>query len=295
MSNIFIHWHLYYLEQTDMLLKKLSTAIPGNKCDLFVTMHENRPQTKQKIKSVFPNAKIIILKNIGADVWPFVYVLGLIDLHNYDYIIKVHTKRNIADKIYLKNGFFCRGDRWRNNLLSFLEPRNFDKSLAAFASDKKLGMVADFRVILRNYNRDKPTTEKTKKFMRGIGVSDRIEFPAGTMFMARARLFDIVKKADIRESDFQKFRSGISAQFSHTMEQFLGSCVVAQGYTIRDPFTPRWYRYLFTALAQFWKVARKISSFLWCDYREKDGTRKIAIFFITFYTKKTKKTAVTEK
>jgi lipopolysaccharide biosynthesis protein len=237
MKKILVHIHLYYFEQTDLLLSKL-LSIGGNAYDLFVTMCENNDVAEQKIKSFKPDAKIIITKNIGADIYPFIQILNLVNLDDYSYILKLHTKRDVKIRRFLSTKYLTYKHLWRDYLLSFMASKEtFQKVLIAFESTPKLGMASDHRVIMRNHRQDKPTTAQTKELLTKNGFSDRVEYVAGTMFMVRAELFNAVKNLHLKEADFSEFSSGTSAQLAHIMEQFLGSCVVAQGYEIQDVVT----------------------------------------------------------
>ena len=42
----------------------------------------------------FPLAKISIVENRGFDVGPFIKTISELNLDNYDFIVKLHTKRN---------------------------------------------------------------------------------------------------------------------------------------------------------------------------------------------------------
>ena len=68
----------------------------------------------------FPGARLVVCENRGFDVWPFLKAIGEIDIHGFDAVVKLHTKRDID------LGFDCRfngcdfnGPNWRNRLLAF--------------------------------------------------------------------------------------------------------------------------------------------------------------------------------
>ena len=96
MPKIAVHLHLYYLEQLDDILQRLS-YLDGCKYDLFVTMSELNPQAYEKILKFNPQATIWQTPNFGYDIGPFIDFLHKIKFDNYDYILKIHTKRMSGD------------------------------------------------------------------------------------------------------------------------------------------------------------------------------------------------------
>ncbi len=274
-----VHLHLYYYDQLDFYLEKLS-VVP-EPFDLFVTMREQNDEINKKIYRFKHDAKILVTKNVGADVWPFISVLNSVNLDDYDYIIKVHTKRFINAFYLLPTGFQTHGWNWRNALTSFLTKTNIVKVFKAFADNKKLGMIADSRVILINYNKDKRTTDYTKEIMRKFGMNDKITHAAGTMFVVRAKLMQIIKTMNFKESDFSEFKSIQSGQLAHNIEQLLGSVVIAQGFEIQDVTTG-------IGMKIFWRIQRPIQKtirFFFRISRDSNGV-KIKILKIPIYIKR---------
>ncbi|NMA32649.1 MAG: hypothetical protein GX944_01820 [Alphaproteobacteria bacterium] len=244
MKRIVAHLHLYYLDQVDMLLDKLVGIKDLCVLDLIVTIQQKEPEIESKIKLKFPNAKIIIVKNVGADIWPFIVMLNSVNLENYDYLIKIHTKRFVKLKTSRipETNIKINGTKWRDYLLEFLEPDNFIKCLDSFINDEKLGMVSSYPVIITDfekYGEGNPTCKQTRALLNKLNYKTKVSYVSGTMFMARAKLFNIIKDLKFKESDFGKFESGVSNKLPHVMEQLLGSCVLGQSYEIRDVFTPK--------------------------------------------------------
>lgn len=79
--------------------------------------------------------------NYGYDVALFFNVLDRLDLDCFDYVIKLHTKRD-TPKCWVNFTPF-EGGQWRRSLLSFCAtPEAARRTLAAFARRPRLGMVA---------------------------------------------------------------------------------------------------------------------------------------------------------
>ena len=115
------------------------------------------------------------------------------------------------------------GTKWRDYLLEFLEPDNFIKCLDSFINDEKLGMVSSYPVIFKDFEKygEEILHVYIQEILNKLKYKNKISYISGTMFMARANLFNVVKKLGMQESDFGKFESGKSNQLPHVMEQFL--------------------------------------------------------------------------
>ena len=92
MPKIAVHMHLYYAEQLEDLLQRLE-SLSGTAYDLYVTMGAEDKKAEQTIKAFKADANIRIVRNLGYDVGPFIDFLHHVNLDDYDYIIKIHTKR----------------------------------------------------------------------------------------------------------------------------------------------------------------------------------------------------------
>ena len=85
-KTLLAHLHLYYIEQLDYFIDKLSN-IQSIDHDLYITMTENNEDIKHKIISQFPNANILIVPNKGYDVGPFIQLLNKINIQKSEYLL----------------------------------------------------------------------------------------------------------------------------------------------------------------------------------------------------------------
>jgi hypothetical protein len=205
--------------------------------------------------------------------------LNLVDLKDYDYIIKLHTKR-IYDDIRLKKikdaahrtRYTCFELKfWNDYLISFLTFENMKKILMRFETDDKLGMVADCRIILKAKN------VKKSRLIYPAGTGKKLIFPAGTMFIARAHIFDSVKQLNLDESKFSIYNSTVVPfssydRFLHGMERFVGNCANAAGLKLEDVFTPKPQIFTYKLACFFKYYIRKVSRFF---FRIEEGAIKI--------------------
>ena len=98
MSKLLVHLHLYYQDQTDYFIERLSNITVPFK--LIVTLTEDNADVRRKLLSAVPDADILLVENCGYDVYPFFQAMKHIDLSSYDYILKIHTK-NSRNKLSL--------------------------------------------------------------------------------------------------------------------------------------------------------------------------------------------------
>ena len=114
--------HIYYTDQLNLLVDCLKN-IPYD-YDLYVTSDDkNQDLISKTISQQKPDFNFISVENVGYDIWPFIKVITDIDLSKYDYLIKLHTKRDMPVTLpcALGNGYFVEyGDAWRRNLMSFI-------------------------------------------------------------------------------------------------------------------------------------------------------------------------------
>lgn len=112
--DILIHAHVYYPELWDELADCIDNI--DQSFDLYVTTVCPNDALMRKITDRFAGAKILVCENKGFDIAPFFKVLDSVDLDSYRYLIKIHTKSNISQKIFL-NGYDVFSAKWRNSLL----------------------------------------------------------------------------------------------------------------------------------------------------------------------------------
>ena len=222
--------HVYYADLWNELRDALSNiTVPY---DLYVTAIDG--SLKDQVLSFKPDAHFITVENRGYDVGPFVFVLNQVNLDDYSYVIKLHTKRDLSYGSKL-NGYNMSFDRWRGYALSFLKKENFEKCLTAFETNPKLGMVSDYHLIFDKEPEDKKAADGACRLLDKIGLPmKQVKFVAGTIFMCRAELLKVVQKLQLKFSDFEVPDRKRKTSLAHIMERFFGCAVIAQGSTLED-------------------------------------------------------------
>lgn len=233
--KMLVHLHLFYPEQTDYFVNKLKNI---NSCewDLFITSCEDDNIPKNKFLKINPRTKFIKIKNTGYDIYPFLVVLKSVDLNNYDYILKLHTKRKIAQYIpYVP--YKAKNYDWRNTLVSALigSQKIFRSNLQKLELTPEIGLICskDYLLAIEKYSTtaDKVGLTALKK---ELNISSNYPyFIAGTMFLARATCLQKLSKLNIDKLDFQQSQaSGISGSLAHIYERIFCILVDDEGYKV---------------------------------------------------------------
>lgn len=234
MKPILVHVHVFYAELWDELAKCVQNIKPFPFV-LYVTMVKADDTLKAKILEAFPSAHIEVVENRGFDVAPFLYVINNIDLDEFSYIVKLHTKRDIlSSKEAFKNLF---GNLWRKKLLYFVSSADiFKRYIQEFDNNPKIGMQAQYELIMRRDFYDMYSSKQTKKFIVNHGLPMvKYRFVAGTMFVVRAHLFKEIQRLGIKSADFPEvIGRPKQPQLAHIFERLFGYFVYAQGFVLKD-------------------------------------------------------------
>lgn len=284
--KIAIHTHIFYVG----IWNEIKEYLKNIECEyeLYITLVEDNKKLKEDVLLFNKDTKIYLVDNIGFDIAPFIFFLNKINLDDYDFIIKIHTKGDSSNNTLI-NGSQLKGNTWRNRLLSIINPKeNFEKCMSAFKENKKLGMVADFRLIVKKDIHDKTANNLAFKFMnfKNFTIAKNAKFVAGTMFITRAKLMQPIKDLNIPLSTFATSSSSIKgATFVHAFERVLGYIIYSQGYYIDDPMHSNAEKQLF----KLYSCINSIKRFIFQNKTTQGGNKIIKIFKIPIFHKKSKK------
>lgn len=232
MKPILVHLHIYYPHLYDEL-KNCILNITSHKVDLFVTMVEEHSEIISDIKETFPNSHIEIVENRGYDVGPFIHILNQVNLDNYDYILKLHTKSDKPKPCHLY-GFDASGNKWRKELISFMN--NWNQTISLIEKRKDVGMIAGANVILKScYDKGFYVMEKVFEIAESImqsKVDENYLFVAGTMFLIRAKLLKPIQNK-FTLKDFETAQEG-GETLAHIFERIFGIICCTREYKITD-------------------------------------------------------------
>lgn len=241
MLPILVHVHIYYVDMWQELEDKIKNIPYPFK--LFVTMVAENKDLREHILSVFPDANIEVVANRGFDVGPFIHILNKVNLDDYSYIIKLHTKNNCKKHTYIIHSYNMSFHLWREHLLDFMGKQKIVKILKTFGERPPLGMVGHYKLIT-NKRGDEKAYQQCMELNKKLGFTNEdYTHIGGTMFIARANIFKPLQKLNLKIEDFEEPVSH-QHQLAHAIEGLLGVLVLDQGYTIEDVTVPKWYQYL---------------------------------------------------
>lgn len=229
-KRILVHLHLYYLNQLDEILNRLQN-LQGLNFDLYVTMVNKSPAAEQKIKQFKPDTHILQVANQGYDIGPFIEVLHSLNLDNYDYVLKIHTKGTAAENYTRINGKRLNNKLWNRLLFDALlfSEEQIHNNLRQLAN-ADIGMLSSAYLITDDKKLYEQFLPQINEILQAESLPqvDTFSFVAGTMFWAKASLFKPLQK--YRLADFPvtdgKVKEGTLA---HCFERLFGAVAQAQG------------------------------------------------------------------
>ncbi len=266
MKPLLVHVHLFYPEVWPELCRCVQNVAPLP-MELYVTMTAPHPELEAEVRHCFPDAHVLLVENRGYDIAPFLHVLGQVNLDDYSYVVKLHSKREEKLSDFRR----MRGSAWRDYLLSFLSSRErFSRVLAAFEKHEHLGMHADYHVVVRRDLWDGVSMGKVKAWLASHQLPQQpFSFVAGTMFVARAALMKQIICYPWSADEFSDAHEHVSSH-AHVYERLLGYFICHQGYEVRDALAcgapvaliqlRDWWQYVWRIIGPFFYHVRYTSS-----------------------------------
>lgn len=280
MKRLLVHFHIYYHEQVDYFIQKMKN-ISGVEWDLVVTFSQRNEETVSKLDAFKPGVKYMELENLGYDIWPFIHVVKNTALGDYDYVIKIHTKREVRK--CAANVIPLKGYQWRDALVDgmLFSRSHFQKILTLFRENPGVGMVSNL-VTYSKRNWDTYAPRIAEELSR-LGLESRgNHFCMGTMFMARSEVLLPLQSPKITPEIFIDTIADKERDFksAHYYERLISVLPQAQNMEHR-PVVVRKKEKVLISLARFIEVP-----FRWAFSIEKKGPEKrkfIRILGLEFY------------
>lgn len=234
-TRLAVHLHIHYLDAWEKIKQSLGN-LDGYEYDLFVTLTKEAPELMQDIRSYHPRTQIYVVENRGYDVGPFLYFLHRINLEDYDFILKIHTKNGGPGK----KTKICRhpvSRKWWARLLmeSLIgRPEQVKKNMDIFELQPKVGMIGSYHLIeTRSYGQEQ-VKAAVQQALDEMGYRlKKLRFVAGTMFMVRSKLMAPLKEK-YRLEDFELTDGTVrDGTLAHVLERLFGAVVLGQGYQVK--------------------------------------------------------------
>jgi GT2 family glycosyltransferase len=209
--------HLFYPEYWSDFAKALA-ELPGH-TDVFITTpHDKLAWVRKVVANDLPSARVIGCHNRGRDLGPLIGLLDSVSLEDYDYILKLHTKRSP----HLHPG---RGDLWRRNLLSGLLPRGRVRELLDFFEQHPaVGMAAPSNWLASlqstpGYDHNRPLLKQLGERLGFDPEAADYRFAAGTMFWARGAVFRSLRTLGLKLDNFEVEAGQLDGTLAHALER----------------------------------------------------------------------------
>lgn len=252
MAKLLVHLHLYYHKQVDYFISKMKN-ITCDEWDLVVTFTEGNEESVKKLSDFKPGVKFLKTENYGYDILPFISVVKNTNLSDYDYVIKLHTKRGYPKK--RGNGILQY--EWRDSLVDAIlfSKDHFNKMLERFEKESDLGMISS----LKYFYGDDPYEKYVMMELTDLGLGKVSKhFCAGSMFMTRANILEPLKKEAV---SIEKFKdetpeSGSTISYSHIYERLLSYLPENLNY-VHKPVSPQKSEYIALKTAAFFNPVGK--------------------------------------
>lgn len=234
-KTLAVHLHLYYSDQLPDILCYLK-SLENMDYDLFVTLVQQDKKTVKMLKEVVPHAHIRVVPNCGYDIGPFIDFLHHINLEQYEYIMKIHTKGTKSPNHTLLNGRCLNNVLWKEILYNSLmkNKKRVIDNLKLMNNNEQIGMISSAYCTTNNskcYDFILPDINAALHRM-GFKPVQKLTFVAGSMFMVRAFLLKPLlcfSQNDFSETD-GRLKSGT---FAHVMERVFGAVIECQGYRVK--------------------------------------------------------------
>jgi hypothetical protein len=203
--------------------------------DLYITTPHDTKDIEPLIKPTLPHAIIKQVENRGYDIGPFIDTLNNINLDNYEYVLKLHTKGKTSNNYTWLNNKRLDNALWGKILWESMlkSSQRMQENLHIMDNNPNIGMLGSIYCHTNNpkdYNHLLPqiNNELTKA---QLSATEELSFIAGSMFLAKANLFKPLQNYSITDFSLTdgKIKDGT---FAHVVERLFGALITTQSHTI---------------------------------------------------------------
>ncbi len=237
--KILVHLHIYYYDQIPYFIEKLSN-ISGVAWDLFITEAKHNKDIEKIFNNLGIKINYIETNNIGYDIWPFIKVIKSVNLDDYDLILKLHTKNSREQRCKI-NGLNLNGYQWRNELVDslLLDKKHFSKLINLFRKNERLGLICSFWLYSRKSKNRPEDLSLLQSELDRLGFKHPGDhFCAGSMFMAKAELYNFLQIDNIQASLFEgTAKTKSTGSLAHVYERILSMVPNEHFYIVKTIHT----------------------------------------------------------
>jgi hypothetical protein len=227
--------HLHYTDVwPDIEASLRCVSVPFG---LIVTLTAVNVRLENRIKAVFPNAKVTVVHNSGRDVRPFIDLLDDGSLDRFDVVCKIHGKKSLRD-----GHPTALGDLWRRSALYDLlaGPGRLAQALSCFERDTGLGLLGPERFRIPNHRFSlhdawSGNRAQTLRMAERLGLPSAIDldFFAGAMFWVRPAALARLRGAGLGDPQAYAPEAGrTDGAVEHALERLFTTCARAAGFNL---------------------------------------------------------------
>jgi len=275
MKKLAICLHIYYKNQLNEILKYLKNVGEVD-YDLYVSMVEEDAFVVDAIKKNVPKAQFFIVENRGYDIGPFIEFLHKINIDDYEYILKLHTKGKKSQNWTRLNGYRIDNALWGKILWdSVLGTENRLTDGLQFLDEHKNVCMLGAKYCITNHkkNYENLLPEVNEVLLKmGKEQVNELSFVAGSLFLVRAFCLKPLLKYQIRDFAITDGRIK-EGTLAHVMERVFG--------VLGQEIAPAKHRYFFFYF--LWNACKR---FCYQNKVTSKGTKMIKICRIPVYVEK---------
>lgn len=214
--RIAVVFHIYYEEVAREIIARLKNARLAYA--LYVThTHDLTPDTKAALAGLKVPLHFLRTENIGMDVYPFLAALEYFDLLGAGLICKLHTKR----------GEGPIGETWKNELIDSVlgDGLRLEQNVEYLEAHPRVVMLGATSTYLSAHHAMKdnfPHIAEINQASLYADLNQNWGFFAGTIFLARARIFRALPRASIIRMRFARGATRGDGEFAHACERVFG-------------------------------------------------------------------------
>jgi lipopolysaccharide biosynthesis protein len=208
--------HVFYVDLVDEMAEFLEKTKAYITADTLLTLPAewSLKDITFAIHALKP-VHVILAKNVGRDVWPFLLILKEVRALGYEFGCKIHSK---------KSPHLPGGEQWRTSLFrSLLSEAAIERVMARFHASSAVGLLGpkgsrgsckDTETILNN-------TVNMEVIARreGLPLHDAADFVVGTMFWFRVAAFSSLNLDLWQADDFEAERGQTDGTLAHAFER----------------------------------------------------------------------------
>ncbi|WBK01965.1 glycoside hydrolase family 99-like domain-containing protein [Methylocystis parvus OBBP] len=227
-SDTALFTHIFYSDLIDELAEWVSTARRSRKLDVVVAMPETwSPKAAARLVELVDPTRLVIVKNCGRDVLPFLQSLRATKALNYKFGCKLHAKKSLH---------LASGGRWRRGLIEGLVSKEaVDSVFNAFENDPRVGLAAPRESFMSatepSVIRDNRANMELLLERAGAADASFQDFVAGTMFWFRVAPLQEIAAMDMGEAAFGPELGAIDGTLAHAFERTFPTLLAIKGYT----------------------------------------------------------------